>query len=227
MARNGLSVIKAAGALTPALKLNSAHMRIPTKIRSSFLCIAIAFGAIALPQQSLSADDYGDPYYEYRDEVDRGEFSYDDSQDIPWIENETEILAIPARENLAEVRLDRAPEGLTMLIDKSRIAVNPDDRVIRVWLWVRRDGGSESGTFEGFRCATREYKVYAYANPSRQPPVKKAKNPRWKGAGNRGSADFRRELLDDYFCGIRGTRAANEIVDQITNGFTREYFMSQ
>lgn len=189
--------------------------------------MSAALAAIVLFPTSWSASDPHDPFYEYRDEVDRGEFTYDDSQDIPWIENETEILAVPAPENLAEIRLDQGPEGLTMLIDKSRIAVNPDDRVIRVWLWVRRDGGSESGTFEGFRCATREYKIYAYANPSRQPMVKKAKNPSWKDAPNRGSAGFRRELLDDYFCGIRGTRTAGEIVDQITNGFTREYFLSQ
>jgi hypothetical protein len=183
--------------------------------------------ALGLSCPSWSASDPYDPFYEYRDEVGRGEYNYDDSQDIPWIENETEILAMPAPENLAEVRLDRDPDGVTILIDKSRIAVNPDDRIIRVWLWVRRDGGTESGTFEGFRCATREYKIYAYAHPGRQPPVTKVKNPLWKDAPRKGTAGFRRELLDDYFCGIRGTRPAREIVDQVTNGFTREYFMSQ
>jgi hypothetical protein len=189
--------------------------------------IAVTLVALVLSGQSLCADDYGDPYYEYRDEVGRGEFSYDDSEDIPWIENETEVLAVPSPENLTDLRLDQRPPGMNFLIDKSRITVNPDDRVVRVWLWARSDSGSESGTFEGYRCETREYKVYAYANPKRTPPVKKAKKPRWKTIHGKRSGNYRLELLQDYFCGIRGTRSAGEIADIMTGEFQPEYFMSQ
>lgn len=201
-------------------------MRTPINSPSNILRIALTVGMIAFAQQSLPAGDSVDPYYEYRDEVGRGEFSYDDSRDIPWIENETEVLAMPSQQDLTEIGLDQKPEGVTFLVDKSRITVDPDDRVVRVWLWARSNTGFESGTFEGYRCETREYKVYAYAKPNREPPVKKAKKPRWKTIRGRGIGNYRGELLDDYFCSIRGTRSAREIADVLTGEFNQEYFMS-
>lgn len=140
---------------------------------------AVSMVGFILASPAVPARDVGaDPYYEYR-ENDVGDFSYDDSKDIPWIENETAVLAVPKPDDLSTVQLDLLPAGMELLIDKSRINVNPDDRIVRVWLWVRSSAGAERGTFEGFRCETGEYKVYAYANPHREPPVTKAKRPRW------------------------------------------------
>ncbi len=173
-----------------------------------------------------AADVVVDPYHEYRDEVEKGEFRYDDSQDIPWIENETEILAMPRPEDLSPVALDKVPEGFEVLIDKTRIDVNPKDRVVRVWLWTRSRGGVEQGTYEGFRCESSEYKVYAYANPRREPPVSKAKQARWIETGINPVKDYRGELLRDYFCGIRGTRDAREIRSYLASPFRRETFFS-
>jgi hypothetical protein len=170
---------------------------------------------------SLFARDDADPYYEYRDEVDRGEFSYDDSQDIPWIENETEVLAVPRPDDLTEVRMGRMPPGMALLVDKSRITVNPDDYVVRAWLWTRSDSGFEKGSFEGYRCDTREYKIYAWANPGRKPPVTKVSRPLWKSV-KKGNYSYRAELLDDYFCGYRELRNANQIVDALTGEFHRD-----
>lgn len=199
----------------------------PFSIRSLALS-ALAAGSILLtPLSAYAADVIVDPIYDYRDEVGKGEFQYDDSQDIPWIENETEVLAIPKPEDLSEVKLDEMPEGFTLFIDKSRITVNENDDVIRVWLWIRSQSGSESGTFEGYRCATGENKVYAYANPQRDPPVTKAKRPRWQRIAANRNGNYRFELLHDYFCGIRGTRTASEISDYLSGEFRREYFMSQ
>jgi hypothetical protein len=173
----------------------------------------------------LWAQDSGvDPLY--RGEVERGGFEYDDSRDIPWIENETEVLSMPRAEDLQRVAIDALPGNLELSIDMSRITVNPDDRVVRAWLWVRSDSGAESGTFEGFRCSTREYKVYAYANPNRDPPVRKANRAVWLDAKKSGTANYRAELLKDYFCGIRGTRDAAEIRDAMTGQFRRETFFS-
>jgi len=168
---------------------------------------------------SLSARDDADPYYEYRDEVGRGEFSYDDSQDIPWIENETEVLALPDPDDLTEVKLDQLPPGMSLLVDKSRITVNPDDKVVRAWLWVRSSAGAENGSFEGFRCDTFEYKVYAYGNLGRTPPVTKAKNPRWFLANRKGKNNYRQELMGDYFCGYRQSRSAREITEYLTGEY--------
>lgn len=200
-------------------------MKIPAPVRSlvragiAVLCLASSGGAFA-------ADVIIDPYYDYRDEVGRGEFSYDESQDIPWIENETEILALPKEEDLSEVSLDDLPDGMRLYIDKRRLTVGEDDRVIRLWIVVRSDAGAENGTYEGYRCESNEFKVYAYATPRRDPPVSKARRPRWQFAKRRPSGNYRRELLQDYFCGIRGTRSADEIRQAVSGEFHRETFMS-
>ena len=54
------------------------------------LVLALLYGATVHANDPVT-----DPYWEYRDEVGRGEFSYDDSQEVPWIENETQVTALP------------------------------------------------------------------------------------------------------------------------------------
>ena len=179
-----------------------------------------------VPVSTIAGDVIVDPYYEHRDEVERGEFSYDDSQDIPWIENETEVLALPRQDDLVPVTLDTLPPELELLIDKSRITVGEKDRVIRLWVWVRSKYGAENASFEGYRCETREYKVYAYANPNRKPPVSKAKRPRWLAAKQGRTANYRAELLQDYFCSIRGTRSPDEIAQAMNGVFEQDTFFS-
>jgi hypothetical protein len=168
-----------------------------------------------------------DPYWEYRDEVDRGEFSYDDSKDVPWIENETAVPAMPAAEDLHQVKMDLLPQGFELFVDRDHITVGPEDYVVRMWLWLRNSQGNETGTFEGFRCTTGEYKVYAYANPGRTPPVRVHKRANWRSAKAGGRATYRSELLRDYLCGIRGTRPAREIQSSMTGQFKRETFLSE
>ncbi len=183
--------------------------------------------AVVFAGASAARDVVVDPYHDYRDEVERGEYQYDDSNDIPWIENESEVLALPKKENLYALNVDALPPGFELLIDRSRISVDPRDRVVRVWLWLHSEAGAESATFEGFRCETREYKVYAYANPRRDPPVSKARRPRWLAVREIGQTAYRAELLSDYFCGIRGTRDADQIRNAMTGEFQREHFMSE
>lgn len=198
----------------------------PPKSRLTALVLTALFAtAAALP--AAAADVRVDPYYDWRDEVGRGQYDYDDTQDIPWIESEAEVLAPPRAEDLVPVRLDSLPPGMELLIDRSRITVGERDRVIRAWLWTRGKAGPGSGTFEGFRCETREFKVYAYANPRRDPPVSLARRPPWQPIPGPRSRSYRMELLEDYFCGIRGTRSAREIADNLTGEFRRERFLSE
>ncbi|MCB1790153.1 MAG: hypothetical protein KDJ24_07640 [Gammaproteobacteria bacterium] len=188
--------------------------------------IVAACCVLALGAPSQARDLVVDPYHDYRDEVSRGEYQYDDSQDIPWIENETEILALPKEEDLQQVQIDTLPQGLTLLVDTRRIAVSETDRVIRLWLVVRSRSGYDNGTYEGFRCETGEYKVYAHATPRRKPPVTKVDRPRWLEARGSRVGDYRTELLQDYLCGIRGTRNADEIRQAMSGTFKRETFFT-
>lgn len=173
-----------------------------------------------------AADVNADPYSQDRAATSQGEFGYDDSDDIPWIENETQVLAVPAPNNLNEVHLDALPKGMTLAVDKSRINVNEEDKVVRLWLWMTTASGTQSGTFEGFRCSTFEYKVYAYANPMREPVVSKAKSSVWRDVHQSNTANYRLELMSDYLCGIRGVYDANQIRSRMSGNFARETWFS-
>jgi len=199
----------------------------PSKSPLNILLPIVAAAGIGLAQPLFAGDVIVDPIYEYRDEVGRGEFQYDDSQDIPWIENETKVLGLPEPDNLLKVDLDDLPAGMTLMIDKSRINVNPDDRVVRVWLWIRTRSGADNASFEGFRCNAREYKIYAYGNPRRTPPVTKAKKPIWREAKKLVSGNYRRELMDDYFCGFNELRDTRDIVNYLTGELQPDLISSE
>ena len=122
--------------------------------------------------------------------------------------------------------MDRLPPGMQLLIDTRRLSVDPNDGVVRLWMVIRSQAGADNGSFEGYRCDTREYKVYAHANSRRTPPVTKSKRPRWRQIGVERGTNYRLELLKDYFCGIRGTRNADEIRLALSGEFKRETFFS-
>lgn len=169
--------------------------------------------------------DSSDPLYDYRDDSERDEFDYDASQDIPWIENETEVLAVPKPDDLRRIDITEIVPGMQMLIDTSRITVDPEDHIIRFWVVMRSEAGAENATFEGFRCATREYKVYAFANPQSDAPARKAKRPRWRKVNGSHHGNYRTELLKDYLCLTRSRRTAGEIRDSLTEGFGPEPYI--
>jgi hypothetical protein len=189
--------------------------------------LGVAFAALlsSLSLAALASDDVViDPVLEA---LDQDDVDYDDSQEIPWIEYKTKVLAMPKAQDLSPVDLDEMPAGTQLFIDKSRIAVNPEDGVVRMWLWVRSKFGAEQGSFEGFRCATREYKVYAYANPTRNPPVTVAKKARWRVAKSGLSGNYRAELQRDYLCGISGARSPEEIRSFMRSGLLRDTFLPE
>ena len=188
---------------------------------------SVAFPALltSLSLPALASDDIViDPAL---DALDQNEFNYDESQDIPWIEFKTNVLVMPKAQDLSPLDLDEMPPETQLFVDKSRIAVNPEDGVVRMWLWVRSEFGAEQGSFEGFRCATREYKVYAYANPTRNPPVTLAKNARWRVAKSGLSGNYRAELQRDYLCGISGARSPQEIRNHMDGGVRRHTFLPE
>ena len=210
----------------PVLALNLRSMQKPSSSpRWSFLALALV-GVSPLAPPAFAADVITDPIYEYQDEVEKGEFSYDDSQDIPWIENETEVLGLPEPENLVAVELAQLPSGMQLSVDASRITVNPDDQVVRTWVWIRSSSGAENGTFEGFRCDTREHKTYAYGAHYRKPQVTKAKRPRWREAPKTNVPNYRRELMDLYLCGYGEPRDADVIRRYLSGDMQGELIFS-
>lgn len=123
--------------------------------------------------------------------------AYDESLEIPWVEIETRVQQGPKESDLTEVEVERLPPGMTLYADLENLTVDERDHVARLWLVVRSSGGVDNGSYEGFRCATGEYKVYAYHNPKRSTPLRRVRLPRWRLIRPN---DYRSDLAQEVLC---------------------------
>jgi hypothetical protein len=160
----------------------------------------------------------GNPFLE----PENPEFQYDDSRDVPWIEQETQIPDLPDLIDLQYLQIDGLPRGLKLYLDTARLTIDPNDEVIRLWLYVRSDRGADNGTYEGFRCTTGEYKVYAYATPRREQAVTPARGSAWRAAKGTPGSRYRRALMNGYLCGLRGARPPVDIRQAVRAGQPRD-----
>jgi hypothetical protein len=124
-----------------------------------------------------------------------------------------ELKSLPADEDLVLLRVDNLPAGLQAHLAASSLSFNPKDRVLRYWLVITSPAGAYNATFEGMRCDTAEYKVYAYGNPRRTPPVQPAPKAAWKAMDANWRSDYRAELMRTLLCNESGRpRQVSEIL---------------
>jgi len=164
--------------------------------RFSHLILLLILGALT---NQVAARDPTDPYSDYRHDDEKGEHDYDDSGDVPWQEMGTELQALPPDPELSELPLEDLQAQLVAYTHLKSVVIGKKDAVTRYWLVIKGQGGGYNATYEGLRCNTHEYKIYAYGNPAREPQVKAAKDPQWRGLGA-DVAGYRRELAKDIFC---------------------------
>lgn len=168
---------------------------------------------------AVLAADGTDPYDHLRD--DAGSFQYDERLEVPWVESESEVLRLPDDDQLLRFELESMPRGMSLFLDMDRMVVNPKDRITRTWVVAKSRSGGYQASYEGFRCETGEYKVYAYGNPKRKVPVRKTEFPRWNPVSGR-SHDYRSELLNVYLCSGITARQPEEIRAVVQSGFTSD-----
>lgn len=120
--------------------------------------------------------------------------------DAPWVESESRIPDLPEDDDLVEVSMDTNLSGMTMYVDPESIYIDADDLTTRMWVVIKNNTGAYNGRYEAYRCATKEYKTYAYANPNRAKKIRESRNPRWKEIGHKGAGAYRREFMRSYVC---------------------------
>lgn len=91
-------------------------------------------------------------------------------------------------------------------IDGNSVSIGAD-RVIRYSAIVKSPSGAANISYEGMRCKTSEYKVYAFGVTRGE--WDKATDPQWRKVP-RMSGDFRFALYKDYFCDIEAIAGRNE-----------------
>lgn len=147
-----------------------------------------------LPLAVQGATDPADPYSKYT-EQDNG---YNEALEVPWVEIETRVKGGPTDDDLSALEIESVPPGMTLYADLKNLTVDKRDYVTRLWLVLRSRSGVSNGTYEGFRCATGEYKVYAYHNPQASKPLRVVKLPKWRAIrGNSYRGELERLLCSD------------------------------
>lgn len=187
--------------------------------RLAALPIAALLVASAVPARAYDASD---PYSRQRSPNESGEFRYDDSQDVPWREDRIQVPSPPAEDaRLGELRLDLLPKAFTAHLDTASLAVSPVDGVLRYWLVVR-SGSSATTSYEGMNCRSREYKVYAFADPREPNGLRMVRDPRWQELGTRRGTDYRWELAESYLCIGTDAKTPADVVGTLRGYYQRQ-----
>ena len=134
------------------------------------------------------------------------------AEDIGGVPEEKEFKEIevamppfPDESRLLEFQLRRNSAN-RFYVDRNSISVGPD-RVVRFSAVIKSASGALNTSYEGMRCKTSEYKVYAYGIKNGE--WTKARDSQWRRI-ERSSVDFRFTLYKDYFCDIEAIAGRNE-----------------
>lgn len=125
-----------------------------------------------------------------------GEFDHDFEQDKPWIEVAAQLPAYPKAENLLPITVSSATRN-RHFADAASISVGTD-KVVRYTVVIEAAGGAKNVSFEGLRCDSGEYRLYAYGHPDGT--WSKARNAGWEPIKFRSLLSYQKALYEDYLC---------------------------
>lgn len=120
-----------------------------------------------------------------------------DDPDTPhWVEEEVEPPAFPQEANLLPFYVSEMTAH-RFLIDGESLSVGKDG-VVRYVLVVRSAGGATNVSFEGIRCETRQYRLYAMGRQDGS--WVKARLSQWRPIENKPMNRHHAALSRDLFC---------------------------
>jgi CNP1-like family len=135
----------------------------------------------------------------------------------PWVEIEVDLPAYPAAADLIEFNTAVAQRSHAY-IDRRSLYVG-EDGIVRYAMIVRPNGGIDNITFEGIRCDTREYKIYAVGDANAWVRVP---SPRWAPVEYKEINNQRKYLWREIFCPASGmVKSTAEAVDALKRGINR------
>jgi CNP1-like family len=162
------------------------------------LAVAIATAGCAGPAPLVPPEEIDDPASPQRAKV------------------EPEVKLPPFPKQQALIRYDVTPRtSLEYFVDPTSISL-PGEGIVRFTV-VAKAAAAENVSYEGFRCSTREHKVYARADRDGAWVI--AKGAGWEPISERTTQMFRRELYWNFFCPGKYTiNTPREGVDALRSG---------
>ncbi len=142
---------------------------------------------LALLSQPLFA---AGPFY---DEVE-DTYQYTGDDTVLWQEQSSELPALPKEEDLLPFDVNESKRRFNYAIDRTSLSAG-EDGVMRFSLVIESKSGVKNSSYEGIRCSTKEYKVYAYGSKKQFKAVRK---PVWRRILPRNL--YHLALYRDYLC---------------------------
>ena len=130
-----------------------------------------------------------------------------------WKEGDVKLPAYPKAEGMIEFFVSGAT-SFRFFIDPESVAPGPDS-VVRYTLIARSPSGVSNVSYEGIRCDTNSFRVYALGNDGRW----SARESEWRAIEPRSVQRWHLELRTQYFCpGRIAIHTAAEGVDALRRG---------
>lgn len=104
--------------------------------------------------------------------------------------------SFPREDDYTEFTIDRATR-YRFFVDISSVRVDTDG-VVRYAVVARSSSGVENISFEGIRCQTREFTIYAFGSPDQT--WSQVRNRKWARIEKSRDNDHRYSLLRYYLC---------------------------
>ena len=171
---------------------------------------AIALFAAA----SVASAALAQPVPEDRHRNERYKSDWELEQDrLNWKESDVKLPAFPRDEGLVQFHVSGAT-SFKFFIDPASVLPGPDG-VVRYTLVARSPRGVSNVSYEGIRCATSSWKMYALGNDGRW----SARESEWRDIEPRSVQRWHLELRHRYFCpGRVAIHTAAEGVDALRRG---------
>ncbi|HEX5093964.1 MAG TPA: CNP1-like family protein [Burkholderiales bacterium] len=115
-------------------------------------------------------------------------------QERNWREREVVLPAYPANERLMPFYVS-ATNPFSFFVDRASVSVDKDG-VVRYTLVARSPEGADTVTYEGMRCSTREFRIYATGSAGRWTLVDRP----WRAILLPRVQPWEEALYGEYFC---------------------------
>jgi len=136
--------------------------------------------------------------------------------DSKWQEQEVGFPAFPKNDEAWFAFDAGSLSAHRFFVDLASLSVGGDG-VVRYVLRMETQGGARNISFEGIRCSTREWRLYATAR--RDSTWVKSRNESWEKLRDGVSGRHRVTLFVDYFCpGGVIARDASEVENALRKG---------
>jgi len=132
----------------------------------------------------------------------------------PWVESSYNLPPYPKDENLVEFSVDGA-SNIKAYVDKTALGTGTPDNVIRYIMVVKTTGGAVNTSYEGIRCDTSEYRIYATG--TQEQTWSKARVSEWRKFKSYNRPQI--SLANYYFCpNLTPIRSVREGLDALLKG---------